>query len=136
VDGSFKAHLGVTDMRIPIQYALSYPRRWPAAFESASLDLCELGSLDFSALDSETFGCLRLAREAGEAGGTLPCVLNSANEVAVAAFLDGSIDFLDIERIVEACLDNHDRQEACSIEQLLAVDQETRAKASEFGQHR
>jgi len=129
VDGSFKAHLGVTDMRIPIQYALSYPRRWPAAFESATLDLTQLGSLDFSALDSEAFGCLRLAREAGEAGGTLPCVLNAANEVAVAAFLESRIGFLDIERVVETCLEKHRRQDAESIEQLLAVDSETRAKA-------
>ncbi|MCL2529944.1 MAG: 1-deoxy-D-xylulose-5-phosphate reductoisomerase [Coriobacteriia bacterium] len=132
VDGSFKAHLGVTDMRIPIQYALSYPKRWPAVFEPASLDLCELGSLHFSALDAETFGCLRLAREAGEAGGTLPCVLNAANEVAVEAFLNDHIGFLDIERIVETCLDTHERQDAESIEQLLAVDQETRIKAKEL----
>ncbi|MDR2035559.1 MAG: 1-deoxy-D-xylulose-5-phosphate reductoisomerase [Coriobacteriales bacterium] len=131
VDGSFKAHLGVTDMRIPIQYALSYPRRWPAAFD-ASLDLCELGSLDFSRPDTETFGCLRLAMEAGEAGGTLPCVLNAANEVAVAAFLNSQIGFLDIERIVETCLAGHCREDVVSIEQLLAVDAETRAKATEL----
>jgi len=132
IDGSFKAHLGVTDMRIPIQYALSYPSRWPAAFESASLDLCQLGSLDFSALDAETFGCLRLAREAGEAGGTLPCVLNAANEVAVAAFLENRITFLDIERIVETCLTSHSRMNADSIEQLMELDRETRIKAEKL----
>jgi len=132
VDGSFKAHLGVTDMRIPIQYALSYPRRWPAAFKDSSMDLCKLGTLDFSALDAETFGCLRLAREAGEAGGTLPCVLNAANEIAVAAFLDGRIGFLGIEGIVETCLESHERQDAESIEQLLSIDQETRTKAKEL----
>ena len=129
VDGSFKAHLGVTDMRIPIQYALSYPGRWPAAFEPATLDLTQLGSLEFTALDSDTFGCLRLAREAGESGGTLPCVLNAANEVAVAAFLDSRIGFLDIERVVETCLEKHRRERAHSIEQLLVVDSETRVKA-------
>ncbi|MCL2806988.1 MAG: 1-deoxy-D-xylulose-5-phosphate reductoisomerase [Coriobacteriia bacterium] len=132
VDGSFMAHLGVTDMRIPIQYALSYPKRWPAAFSPASLDLCELGSLDFHAPDSETFGCLRLAREAGEAGGTLPCVLNAANEVAVDAFLDGRIGFLDIERIVESCLTSHSRQDASSLELILEADAETRLKADEL----
>lgn len=132
IDGSFKAHLGVTDMRIPIQYALSYPQRWPAVFDEASLDLCELGSLDFSALDTQTFGCLRLAREAGEAGGTLPCVLNAANEVAVASFLDKSTGFLDIERIVRECLEQHTRQEVESIAQLLSIDAETRAKALEL----
>ncbi len=129
VDGSFKAHLGVTDMRIPIQFALSYPERWPAAFETASLDLRELGSLDFSAPDTDTFGCLRLAVEAGEAGGTLPCVLNAANEVAVAAFLEGRIGFLDIERVIGACLEWHEREDVTSIAQLLEIDAETRAKA-------
>jgi 1-deoxy-D-xylulose-5-phosphate reductoisomerase len=133
VDGSFKAHLGVTDMRVPIQYALSYPERWPAAFE-ASLDLCQLGTLDFSAPDTDTFGCLRLAREAGEAGGTLPCVLNAANEIAVAAFLASQIGFLDIERIVESCLEDHNRVEAQSIEQLLAIDAETRSKATRLAE--
>ena len=132
VDGSFKAHLGVTDMRIPIQYAFSYPQRWPAVFETASLNLCELGALDFSAPDTETFGCLRLALEAGEAGGTLPCVLNAANEVAVAAFLEKRIDFLDIERVVGECLEQHSREDVHSIEQLLAVDAETRVKATEL----
>lgn len=131
VDGSFKAHLGVTDMRIPIQYALSYPERWAAAFD-ASLDLRELGSLEFNSPDTTVFGCLRLAIEAGEAGGTLPCVLNAANEVAVAAFLDGRIGFLDIERIVETCLESHERQDSRSIAQLLEVDAETREKAREL----
>lgn len=132
IDGSFKAHLGVTDMRIPIQYALSYPNRWPAIFEAASLNLCELGSLDFSEPDTNTFGCLRLALEAGKAGGTLPCVLNAANEIAVAAFLKKRISFLDIERVVGESLMQHTRQEVSSLEQLLAVDAETRAKASEL----
>lgn len=129
IDGSFKAQLGVADMRIPIQYSLSYPQRWPAVFETASLDLCQLGQLDFSTPDTESFGCLRLAREAGEAGGTLPCVLNAANEVAVAAFLDERIGFLDIERIVQSCLDDEQRSDVVSVEQLLAVDAKTRTKA-------
>ena len=86
-DGSVKAHLGTTDMRIPIQYALSYPERWDAPV--APLDFTQLGSLEFAAPDTGTFRCLALARAAGERGGTLPCVMNAANEVAVAAFLAG-----------------------------------------------
>src|SRR5699024_295075 len=86
-DGSVKAHLGTTDMRIPIQYALSYPERWDAPV--APLDFRMLGGLEFAAPDEDTFRCLALARHAGEAGGTLPCVMNAANEVAVAAFLAG-----------------------------------------------
>ena len=130
IDGSFKAHLGYTDMRVPIQFALSYPNRWSAIFEEAALDLRTLGSLSFSEPDTETFGCLRLAIEAGELGGTLPCVLNAANEVAVAAFLERRIGFLDIERIVSESLEQHERQNAESIEQLLAVDTQTRAFAT------
>jgi 1-deoxy-D-xylulose-5-phosphate reductoisomerase len=130
VDGSFKAHLGVTDMRIPIQFALSYPARWPAAFDGAALDLCELGTLRFAAPDTQTFGCLRLALDAGKAGGTLPCVLNAANEIAVAAFLEGRMGFLDIERVVEKCLEQHTRKEVHSLEQLLAIDAETRTAAA------
>ncbi|MDR1359236.1 MAG: 1-deoxy-D-xylulose-5-phosphate reductoisomerase [Coriobacteriales bacterium] len=133
VDGSFKAHLGVTDMRIPIQYALSYPERWPAIFDAAvTLDLREMGSLDFSAPDTETFGCLRLALEAGKAGGTMPCVLNAANEVAVAAFLDRRMGFLDIERVVGECLEQHECEKVQSLEQLQALDTETRARAQEL----
>ncbi|MDR1088655.1 MAG: 1-deoxy-D-xylulose-5-phosphate reductoisomerase [Coriobacteriales bacterium] len=133
VDGSFKAHMGVTDMRIPVQYALSYPERWPAVFDAAqTLDLRELGELSFSAPDTETFGCLRLAVEAGRAGGTMPCVLNAANEVAVAAFLDKRTGFLDIERIVGECLEQHEREKVESLEQLQALDAETRARAQEL----
>lgn len=132
VDGSFKAHLGATDMRVPIQYALSYPERWPAIFSEAELDLSELGTLSFAPLDTDTFGCLCLAIQAGEAGGTAPCVLNAANEVAVAAFLEERIGFLDIERVVAACLEQHEREEVVSIEQLLFVDKETRALANTF----
>ena len=129
VDGSFKAQLGVADMRIPIQYALSYPERWLAVVESAGMDLCQLGSLDFSLPDTESFGCLPLARAAGEAGGTLPCVLNAANEIAVAAFLDERIGFLDIERVVASCLASAKRADVVSVAQLLAVDAQTRQQA-------
>ncbi|MBR0405156.1 MAG: 1-deoxy-D-xylulose-5-phosphate reductoisomerase [Eggerthellaceae bacterium] len=119
-DGSVKAHLGTTDMRIPIQYALSYPERWDAPV--APLDFTQLGHLDFAAPDTETFRCLALARAAGERGGTLPCVMNAANEVAVAAFLAGEGTYLGIAECVEAVMDAHAVQPVESIEQLLEID--------------
>ena len=122
-DGSVKAHLGTTDMRIPIQFALSYPERWDAPV--APLDFCALGSLEFAAPDTDTFRCLALARHAGGVGGTLPCVMNAANEVAVAAFLAGEGSYLGIAACVEAVMDAHERdgvQRVESVEQLQAVD--------------
>ncbi len=102
-DGALIAHLGHPDMRVPISYALTYPDR--AAVPARALDGSEAFSLDFEPADLATFGCLRLAIEAGEAGGTAPAVLNAANEEAVAAFLAGGIGFLDIEALVEDALD-------------------------------
>ena len=128
-DGSVKAHLGTTDMRIPIQYALSYPERWDAPV--APLDFTKLGSLQFEAPDTDTFRCLALARAAGERGGTLPCAMNAANEVAVAAFLAGQGSYLGIASCVEAVMDAHDVQPVESIDQLLAVDAWARACARE-----
>lgn len=93
-DGSVKAHLGTTDMRIPIQFALSYPDRW--RLRVAPLDFRTLGSLEFAAPDEKTFRCLALARHAGSVGGTLPCVMNAANEIAVAAFLSERGSYLGI----------------------------------------
>lgn len=133
-DGSVKAHLGTTDMRIPIQFALSYPARWSAPVEP--LDFRTLGSLEFEAPDLETFRCLALAIEAGTTGGTLPAVMNAANEVAVAAFLDEQIPYLGIAELVERAMNHAVREgsvkEATSIEELLAVDAETRAYAREL----
>lgn len=126
-DGSVKAHLGTTDMRIPIQYALSYPERWDAPV--APLDFTKLGSLEFGAPDTDTFRCLALARAAGEAGGTLPAAMNAANEVAVAAFLAGEGSYLGIAACVEAVMDAHERQPVESLEQLEAVDGWARAEA-------
>ena len=126
-DGSVKAHLGTTDMRIPIQYALSYPERWDAPVEP--LDFTKLGSLEFAAPDTDTFRCLALARAAGERGGTLPCAMNAANEIAVAAFLAGEGSYLGIAECVEAVMDAHDVQAAESIAQLLEVDAWARAEA-------
>lgn len=133
-DGSVKAHLGTTDMRIPIQFALSYPARWSAPVEP--LDFRMLGSLEFEAPDLETFRCLALAIEAGTTGGTLPAVMNAANEVAVAAFLDEQIPYLGIAELVERTMNHAVRKgsvkEATSIEELLAIDAETRVYAREL----
>ncbi len=133
-DGSVKAHLGTTDMRIPIQFALSYPERLAAPV--APLDFRTLGKLDFAAPDEDTFRCLSLARHAGEVGGTLPCVMNAANEVAVAAFLGEGCAYLDIPACVDAVMDWHEAGGAggvCaaeSIEQLLELDAAAREAAN------
>ncbi|MBQ9041206.1 MAG: 1-deoxy-D-xylulose-5-phosphate reductoisomerase [Eggerthellaceae bacterium] len=128
-DGSVKAHLGTTDMRIPIQYALSYPERWDAPVEP--LDFTALGSLEFAAPDTDTFKCLALARAAGERGGTLPCAMNAANEVAVAAFLEGKGSYLGIAECVEAVMETHDVEAVESIDQLLEIDAWARRIAAE-----
>ena len=132
-DGSVKAHLGTTDMRIPIQFALSYPARWSAPVEP--LDFRTLGSLEFEAPDLGTFRCLALAIEAGTTGGTLPAVMNAANAVAVAAFLAEQIPYLGIAELVERAMNHAVRegsvQAATSINQLLAIDAETRVYARE-----
>ena len=126
-DGSVKAHLGTTDMRIPIQFALSYPERWEAPVQP--LDFRTLGTLEFAAPDTDTFRCLALARMAGEQGGTLPCVMNAANEEAVAAFLDTRLSYLGIAACVEAVMEAHVCEPATSLEQLEAYDAWARKKA-------
>ena len=98
-DGAVMAQLGMPDMRLPIQYALTYPARIASDF--SRLDFSRLGALTFTAPDTETFRGLTIAVEAGRVGGTAPCVMNAANEVAVEAFLGGFIGFLDIYRIME-----------------------------------
>jgi len=102
-DGAAVAHLGYPDMRVPISFALHHPDR--ADVPVAPLDLAALGSLDFEEPDADTFACLGLAREAGIAGGTAPCVLNAANEVAVHAFLSGRLPFTAIAEVIERALD-------------------------------
>ncbi len=129
-DGSVKAHLGTTDMRIPIQFALSYPERWSAPVQP--LDFRTLGQLDFAAPDTDTFRCLALARQAGEVGGTLPAAMNAANEVAVAAFLRGDCGFLDIPACVEETMSTHDIQPVESVDQLEDVDAVARRVAQRF----
>ena len=126
-DGSVIAHLGASDMRIPIQYAFSYPDRWGAP--APRVDFRELGGLTFGAPDPEAFRCLALAEEAGRVGGTLPCVMNAANEVAVAAFLSGRCRFTDIDACVARVMDAHAVERVASLEQLEALDAWARAEA-------
>jgi 1-deoxy-D-xylulose-5-phosphate reductoisomerase len=121
VDGSIIAQLGVTDMRHAIQYALTYPERLSA--ELPPLDLTMLGKLEFFAPDTEKFPCVALAYDALRRGGTAPAVLNAANEVAVAAFLDEKIKFGDIPRLIRAACEAHTPQPASSLETALAADQ-------------
>ncbi len=128
-DGSVKAHLGATDMRVPIQYALSHPARWDAPVPP--VDFAALGHLDFEEPDHETFRALTLALEAGRAGGTMPAAMNAANEIAVAAFLGGSCRFTDIDRVVEGVMRAHDVQPQASVEHVEHVDAWARNKARE-----
>lgn len=127
VDGSVKAHMGTTDMRIPIQYALSYPQRWSAPV--APLDFTTLSQLTFKAPDTITFPLLKLAYQAGKQGGVHPCVMNAANEVAVYAFLNGACAYTDIARCVETVLEHQIHYKQESIAQLEAIDIEARHKA-------
>ncbi len=119
-DGSLIAQLGPADMRLPIQYALSYPERWPNAFRRA--DLAAIGRLDFDEPDTARFPSLRLARQAGEAGNTYPTVLSAADEVAVDRFLKGEIGFLDIPAVVSRALDMHTPDGPLTLESIRAAD--------------
>jgi 1-deoxy-D-xylulose-5-phosphate reductoisomerase len=125
-DGATLAHLGYPDMRVPISFALTYPER--AATPLAPLDLSSL-TLEFAEPDVETFPMLALAREAGEKGGTAPCVFNAANEVAVAAFLAGRLPFLDIAEVVADALGGADGAPARDVADLLEADAAARALA-------
>jgi len=128
-DGATMAHLGHPDMRVPISYALHHPER--ADVDVPRLDLAAVGSLDFEPPDLETFACLRLALEAGRAGGTAPCVLNAADEVAVAAFLDGRIGFTAIPAAIDAVLDAMPARQPAHFEDLFAADAEARRRTEE-----
>jgi 1-deoxy-D-xylulose-5-phosphate reductoisomerase len=120
VDGSIIAQMGVTDMRHAIQYALTYPDRRPA--ELPPLDLAALSRLEFFAPDTERFPCVQLAYDALRQGGTMPAVLNAANEVAVAAFLDEKIKFGDISRLIRLACAAHTPQPATSLDTVFAAD--------------
>jgi 1-deoxy-D-xylulose-5-phosphate reductoisomerase len=128
VDGSVLAQLGSPDMRIPIAYALAWPDRMPTPAQR--LNLADIARLDFGEPDLERFPALRLAREALEAGGSAPAVLNAANEVAVATFLDGRIQFPDISRLVESALERNERPGPQSIEDVFEIDREVRRDAT------
>ncbi|HEY6776642.1 MAG TPA: 1-deoxy-D-xylulose-5-phosphate reductoisomerase [Thermoleophilaceae bacterium] len=126
-DGASLAHLGYPDMRVPISYALHHPER--ADVPVPTLDLVEVGALTFERPDLETFACLRLAREAAEAGGTAPCVLNAANEVAVHAFLRGELPFAGIARVIESTLAELPAQPVRHFSDLYEADAQARGVA-------
>ncbi|MDQ3857371.1 MAG: 1-deoxy-D-xylulose-5-phosphate reductoisomerase [Actinomycetota bacterium] len=127
-DGAALAHVGYPDMRVPISYALTYPRRGPTPVPP--LDLFSGLILEFAPPDEDAFPCLALARAAGEAGGTAPCVLNAANEVAVESFLRGELRFLGIPEVVERTLSSVEPVPARDVDDLVAVDLEARRIAA------
>lgn len=126
-DGATLAHLGYPDMRVPISYALHHPDRVDVPV--APLDLVELGQLTFEAPDVEAFPCLRLAREAAEVGGTAPCVLNAANEIAVHAFLEGNLPFTGIPAVIEQTLETVAPTTVRHFSDLYRADSEARETA-------
>jgi 1-deoxy-D-xylulose-5-phosphate reductoisomerase len=128
-DGSSLAHLGYPDMRVPISYALHYPER--ADLDVPQLDLAAAGSLTFEQPDLETFACLRLALEAGRAGGTAPTVLNAADEIAVAAFLEERIPFTAITAVIERVLEEMPAVGVSHFDDLFAADAEARERSQE-----
>ena len=129
-DGSVLAQLGVTDMRIAIQYALTYPERWQSPLPS--LDIYRMPKLEFFAPDPDKFRCLGLAYRALKSGGTAPAVLNAANEVAVEAFLDRRITFQEIPEIIRSVMDEHSPKEASTLEKILEADAWARKPALAF----
>ena len=134
VDGSVIAHLGRTDMAIPIQYALTHPARREAVL--SPLDVVRLGALHFEAPDLDEYPGLALCYDVGRVGGTLPTALNAANEVAVAAFLEGSIGFLDIHEINRAVVDGWEPGTAADVETVLDVDRRARQRARQVADSR
>ena len=127
VDGSIIAQLGVTDMKHAIQYALTYPARKQTCLES--LDFTKISGLEFEQPDLEKFPCLRLAFDALKTGGTMPAVLNAANEITVQAFLDGKIKLSDISLINEKVMTNHEPETVSSLEKVLEIDDWARKQA-------
>jgi 1-deoxy-D-xylulose-5-phosphate reductoisomerase len=129
-DGSFKAQLGAPDMRLPIQYALGYPERLSSRWEA--FNPLTAGALEFHPPDPDKFPALRLAFEALQAGGTMPAVMNAANEAAVALFLDNAISFADISRVVDDVMQRHNTQQQTNLEALLEADQSARRAVQEI----
>lgn len=130
VDGSVKAQMGMPTMLLPIHYALTYPHRAP--LDIPRMDLAKIGQLTFEAPDLERFPCLQMAYDAMRAGGSAGAVLNAANEIAVAAFLDERIGFLDIPRTIAHTLEHMEHLDHPSLDQIVAVDEEARRMAHEF----
>lgn len=130
VDGSIIAQLGVTDMRLMIQYALTYPDRLPTELPPLGFD--KLARLEFFDPDMERFPCLRLAYEAMREGGTMPAALSAANEVAVASFLNRRTKFMDIPRVIEGTMEAHKTQPCSSIEAVLEADRWARSHAEQL----
>ena len=130
IDGSVKAQLGVPDMRLPIQYAMAHPDRLPAPADR--LDLTSVAQLTFTDVDHDKYPCLELAYSAGRLGGTAPTVLNAANEVAVARFLDGDLRFLSIAELIRAALAAHTVISSPTLEQVETADEWARRFASAF----
>lgn len=127
-DGSIKAQIGLPDMKVPIQYAISYPDRWD--LDSPRVDWTRTTDLTFSQVDTRRFPCFRLALDAMEAGGYAPAVLNAANEVAVQRFLNHEIPYIRIASLVEECLATMPNKGPIQLSDLPFVNQETRARAS------
>jgi 1-deoxy-D-xylulose-5-phosphate reductoisomerase len=130
VDGSIKAQLGITDMRLPIQYALSYPERWEHS--ELQLDITAVGALQFAEPDWERYPCLRLAIEAGRRGGTYPAALCGADEEAVDLFLAGAIPFTAIPRLLAAVLEEHSAVAEPDLQAILAADDWARLRCGEL----
>ena len=129
IDGTWLAQMSPCDMHLPIQYALSFPERWPHA--SAPLELTQLGALRFYEPDLERFPCLRLAQETAQAGGTACVVLNGANDTAVHAYLDGHIPFAEIPRVIAETLGQHTPAAHPTLDEIVAVDAWARRTAQE-----
>ncbi|MBU5441801.1 1-deoxy-D-xylulose-5-phosphate reductoisomerase [Paenibacillus sp. MSJ-34] len=130
IDRSVIAQMGNPDMRVPIQYALTYPQRLQTPTEP--LDLAQIGKLHFGEMDYDRFPCLRMAYECGTIGGTAPTVLNAANEVAVARFLRGEIEFLQIENVLEAALEWHRVLQAPDLDEIAEADRAAREFAARY----
>jgi 1-deoxy-D-xylulose-5-phosphate reductoisomerase len=130
IDGSVLAQLGLTDMRMPIQYALTYPERWTSPLPS--LDIYKMPKLEFSEPDLDKFPCLELAYRALRSGGTAPAVLNAANEIAVEAFLNNGLAFQEIPTIIESVLNSHHSQDASELEAILKADAWAREEAKNY----
>lgn len=127
IDGSIVAQMGIADMRIPISYALSFPQRLP--IDLAPLDLPQCGALTFSVPDPDRFPCLRLAYRSIDIGETMPSILNAANEVAVNAFLEGSVKFTDIPLLLQRVMEEHEVKRVQTVEDILRADHWAREKA-------